>query len=78
MKTKQTIKFSGRNIDEIFRLPCVKAVIKSDNDEPVLIMKPNKMLAQSSCVAFVGDTIEELEDSTWNIITSGKNLIDYM
>ena len=43
MKLKQRIKFSGRNLNEVFSLECVKAIIKDDEQDPVLIMRPEKM-----------------------------------
>ena len=36
MKIKQSIAFDGRNINDIFSLPCVQAVEKGENGKPYI------------------------------------------
>ena len=69
MKVKQRIKFTGKNLHEMFYLPCVKSVLKSDDDKPILILNP-KMLyhCNNTSLVFVGDFVEELENGTWQVI----------
>ena len=76
MRVKQRIKFRGVNLHEMFKLPCVKSILKSDDDTPVLIMKPDTLYhCNTTCVAFVGDFIEELDNGTWQVIRMQYNKI---
>jgi hypothetical protein len=76
MRVKQRIKFTGKNLHEIFNLPCVKSMLKDDDDKPVLIMKPEKLYhCNNTCVVFVGDFIEELDNGTWQVIRMQFNKI---
>lgn len=34
MKFKQSITFDGRNLNDIFRLPCVESIDKGENGKP--------------------------------------------
>ncbi len=44
MKIIQTISFTGTiGLTQLFRLPCVKGILKSGGDTPVLILKPGLM-----------------------------------
>ena len=76
MKLKQRIKFSGRNLNEVFSLECVKAIIKDDEQDPVLIMRPEKM--RNDClthVVFIGDFIEEYDNGIWNVLRCKMNYL---
>ena len=76
MKLKQRIKFSGRNLNEVFSLECVKAIIKDDEQDPVLIMRPEKMCNDCQThVVFIGDFIEEYDNGTWNVLRCKMNYL---
>ena len=36
MKFKQAIAFDGRNLNDIFRLPCVESIDKGENGKPYI------------------------------------------
>lgn len=72
---KRFIKISNNNLNEAFILPCVKAILKDDDDSPIVILKP-ETLAQGSenhAVAFAGDMIEETEQHTWKVFRTVEN-----
>lgn len=76
MRVKQRIKFTGKNLHEMFYLPCVKSILKADDDKPVLVMKPETLYhCNTTCVAFTGDFIEELENGSWQVIRMQFNKI---
>ena len=69
MRIKQRIKFTGKNLHEMFYLPCVKSILKSGDDTPVLVLNPQTLYhCNNTCVVFVGDFVEELENGTWQVI----------
>lgn len=39
MKVILDIHFNGKNINDIFKLPCVKSVTKDKNDKPEVLLK---------------------------------------
>lgn len=72
---KRFINISYNNLNEAFILPCVKAILKGDDDSPIVILRP-ETLAQGSenhAVAFVGDMIEETEQHTWKVFRTVEN-----
>ena len=64
MKAKQTIIFAGKNLADVFGLDCVKAVIKTEEGEPALILKQQCLYLcdHMTNVVLLGDIMEEMED----------------
>lgn len=76
MKTKQLIIFTGKNLNDLFELDCVKFIMKSEG-EPLLILNPKKVYAcsQTTCVVMLGDIMEQMEDGTWKITRTTSNKV---
>ena len=41
MKIIKAIKFTGTNLNDIFKLECVEGIVKDPNDEPCVFLKQN-------------------------------------
>ena len=67
MNIKRKIFFTGKNLNDVFKLPCVKLVMKTDKAEPVLILYPQKVNRSQKLIAFKGDTIIQYEDGSWEV-----------
>lgn len=39
MKVTESIKFEGKNLTDVFNLPCVDGIIKGEGDKPVVFLK---------------------------------------
>lgn len=76
MRTKRTIVFTGRNLSDLFNLECVKSILKSQEGDPVLVMKPKIIHPgqNMTTIATLGDVIEELEDGTWKVTRANINI----
>jgi hypothetical protein len=74
MRVIKKYKVLSTNLREIFNLPCVKAVLKDDEGNPVLIMKPECLyLGNATTIAFIGDFIEELANNSFMVTRSKLN-----
>ena len=58
------IQFTGKNLNDIFELPCTSNIIKLDN-KPYLIL--HVQMARANHVAKVGNTLVEYDDGMWDI-----------
>ena len=69
MQTLRQIEFTGKNLNDVFSLPCLKSILKVD-DRPILVIWGDMMLNPSdrtnACVR-VGDTLIEYENGKWSI-----------
>lgn len=63
MKINRLIKFTGKNLNDVFGLPCVKAIIKS-GDEPILVLWPDKTMGVERTV-IKGDLLIQYENGKW-------------
>jgi hypothetical protein len=63
MKINRLIKFTGKNLNDVFGLPCVKAIIKS-GDEPILVLRPDKTMGMERIV-IKGDSLIQYENGKW-------------
>lgn len=61
------IQFTGKNLNDVFGLPCVKAILKVDG-KPVLVLMITAMVPRSRNVAEIGDTLVQYEDGTWEVM----------
>jgi hypothetical protein len=67
MKELRRIKFTGKNLNDVFALPCVDKIVKIIN-RPQLVINPSILLKTSSNVANIGDELVEYEDEQWEIV----------
>ena len=77
MKAKQTIIFTGKNLTDTFNLDCVKAVIKTEEGDPALILYQKKLYLcdHMTNVVLPGDILEEMEDGQWKVTRTTSNKI---
>lgn len=64
-KEIRRIKFTGKNLNDVFALPCVEKIEKC-GDRPKLIMN-RSMVNNVFNVALVGDELVEFSDGKWDI-----------
>ena len=62
---RQKIHFTGKNLNDVFFLPCVLAIMKLDNDEPFLVLR--KGLSYGSYYAVIGDWLVEEDGGKWHV-----------
>lgn len=67
MQLKRKIEFTGKNLNDVFNLPCVKAILKVDA-KPVLVLYIMKVVSRSSKTAEIGDTLVQYEDGSWEVM----------
>ena len=65
MKIKQAIKVSGININDIFKLPCIRAIEKGENQKPYAILYPSA--TEGRLTAEPGDIIAEFNNGMWQV-----------
>lgn len=75
MKYKQTIDFTGRNMDDIFRLPCVIAAEKCaiasmGKAEPSIRL--TVISDDDTVFVYPGMVLCESEDGVWNVKTKSQ------
>jgi hypothetical protein len=72
MKELRRIKFTGKNLNDVFALPCVKKIVKIIN-EPQLIIYYFMLADKSKTeVVRIGDELVEYEDGRWEIVHPEK------
>ena len=64
-KMKQKIHFTGKNLNDVFFLPCVCGVMKMDSDEPYLILRDG--MSDGSHYAGIGDWLVEEDCGKWHV-----------
>lgn len=76
MKILRKIKIEGKNWNDIFCLPCVECLGKDldDNERPYVSLRTDAFdWEQSIGIAWVGDTLVEMENHKWRIEEGPKN-----
>ena len=62
------IEFTGKNLNDIFNLPCVQSIRKSTYDlEPIVKLWESYMRSRDYNEALIGDTLVEYDDGKWAI-----------
>lgn len=61
---RQEISVTGRNIDDVFRLDCVRSVVKGLDGQPLFILKDGQS-------AHIGDTLRENQAGRWTVKRGG-------
>ena len=64
MKKVREIEFTGKNLNDVFALPCVVAIVKVE-DQPMLILNQRKVIAEY--LVDPGDTLVEYENGKCRI-----------
>ena len=65
MKFKQSITFDGRNLNDIFRLPCVESIDKGENGKPYI--KLYRSCTEGRLIATVGTVLVQFSGGTWQV-----------
>lgn len=68
MKIAKRIHFTGKNLNDVFALPCVLLIMKLEQngeEQPLLVLR--RKMARSTNLVYVGDTLIEYTDGTWDI-----------
>ena len=75
MKEVRRIKFTGKNLNDVFALPCVRKIIKIVNKPQLVInqfmLVDNPLLMD--CVARIGDELVEYDNGQWEIVRNSTN-----
>ena len=71
MKIQKSIVFTGKNLNDVFGLECVKAIMKPDINDvlPVLVCYRGMMCGLNN-LAYTGDTLIQYTDGSWEIVKS--------
>ena len=62
---RQKIHFTGKNLNDVFFLPCVGAIMKEDSGEPFLVLRNG--LSDGFHYAVIGDWLVEEDDGKWHV-----------
>lgn len=73
MKEVRRVKFTGKNLNDVFALPCVIRIIKVVN-KPQLVINPFMMVKSFQMpLACIGDELVEYDNGQWEIVTNSTN-----
>ena len=73
MKEVRRVKFTGKNLNDVFALPCVKRIIKVFN-KPQLVIDPFMMVESFRMpLVQIGDELVEYDNGQWEIATNSTN-----
>ncbi len=61
-KIVRKIEFTGKNLNDVFKLPCVKSILKVEG-EPMLALYTR--MCETTYLASPGDTLVEYDDGKW-------------
>ena len=64
MKILRIVNYTGKNLNHVFNLPCVKSILKCE-DEPLLILWPD--LAKKRHIVMPGDRMVEYTNGKWDV-----------
>lgn len=64
-KIIRQIHFTGKNLNDVFTLSCVKSIIKTEDGSPVLILDSRMVVSTNVCL--VGDMLREWTDEKWEV-----------
>lgn len=71
MKVIRKIQFTGKNLNDVFALPCVLSITKIvsiRHEETILVLRNE--FAKSRNIVNIGETLIEYDDGTWEIVKS--------
>ena len=70
MKEVRRVKFTGKNLNDVFALPCVRKIIKID-DKPLLVINQFMIVGNplmDAVVVRIGDELVEYDNGQWEIV----------
>lgn len=67
---RQKIHFTGKNLNDVFFLPCVGAIMKEDSGEPFLALNTD-CLSDQFRFADIGDWLVEEDCGKWHVEKGG-------
>jgi hypothetical protein len=68
MKEVRRIKFTGKNLNDVFALPCVTKIVKKKG-QPRLVIDSDKIVNYPMLnIASIGDDLVEYDNGEWDII----------
>ena len=74
MKVIQTIEFTGTiGLTQLFKLPCVKGILKTSSGTPVLILRPDMMGEKECTVVLPGEKLAQDDRRLWHVIARQAN-----
>lgn len=68
-KIRRVITFTGKNLNDVFGLPCVKLIMKA-GDEPLLVLRSECMRRSADvcrCAVKVGEKLVEYDNREWEV-----------
>lgn len=65
----EQIQFTGRNLTEMFRLPCVQAIIKGTDGRPILELN-RAMMSDGRSACFPGQWLVGPLAGKWKVINN--------
>ena len=65
MRIIRKIQFTGKNLNDVFALPCVYALLKQTHGELWLMLRVD--MTHDNYIARIGHTLVEYDDGTWDI-----------
>ena len=68
MKEVRRVKFTGKNLNDVFALPCVRKIIKVVN-KPQIVIDPFMMVESFRMpLVQIGDELVEYDNGQWEIV----------
>ena len=68
MKEIRRIKFTDKNLNDVFALPCVKKIIKISH-QPMLVIYPHLLVGNPLFdVVTIGDELVGYDNGMWKIV----------
>ena len=71
MKIIRQIEFTGKNLNDVFNLPCVKRIIKGIRKKPVVALYDHMVVNDKhypNIYCYVGDILVEYDNCKWDVI----------
>lgn len=68
MKVVLDLFFSGKNVNDIYNLPCVMAIMKDKNGKPAAVL--SKEHTKGRTISRIGDHIVKYESGVWQVYGS--------
>lgn len=67
MQLIKRIEFTGKNLNDMFSLPCVKAIMKV-NDNPVLILFRDSVAFRAYNTVEIGNILIQYDNGIWEVL----------
>lgn len=67
MQLIKRIEFTGKNLNDMFSLPCVKAIMKVNN-KPVLILYNTAVAFRAYNTVEIGNILIQYDNGIWEVL----------